>query len=87
MTTADHTPSPDVVERLLTIVARDGMVAREKLSLDAPLDSLGIDSAEVILILMSIEEEFGVYIPVDTEMSEIKTVGDLVNALAAHIAR
>lgn len=74
-----------MVERLLAIISKEGMVAPEKLSLDATLDTLGVASVDVVVILLAIEEEFGVYIPVNNELSEIKTVGDLVQELAKHI--
>jgi acyl carrier protein len=54
--------------------------------LDAPLDTLNIVSSDVIVILMAIEEEFGCYIPVDSDLSEVKTVGELVRTLAKHIS-
>lgn len=53
--------------------------------MDASLESLGVVSADVVVILLAIEEEFGVYIPVDNELSEVQTVSDLVTALATHI--
>ena len=77
---------PELSDRLISIISKEGMVPRERLSLDAPLDTTGIHSSDVIVVLMAIEEEFGVYIPVDSDLSEMKTVGDLVNALAKHIA-
>lgn len=77
---------PAFVERLLDVISKEGMVDREKLTLDAPIDSLGIQSVDVVMILMAIEEEFGVYIPVTNELSEMSNVGDMINALAKHIA-
>lgn len=78
--------SPELVQRLLDIVAKEGMVDRATLSLDAPLDSIGLVSADVVVILLAIEEEFGVYVPVDTGLADAKTLDDLVTALANHIA-
>jgi acyl carrier protein len=34
---------------------------------------------------MAVEEQFGVYIPVDDSLSDARTLGDLVNALAGHL--
>jgi acyl carrier protein len=76
----------ELVNRLLGIISKEGLVPAEKLSFDASLDTLGVQSADVVVILLAIEEEFKVYIPVDSELSEMKTVGDLVRALAKHIA-
>lgn len=77
---------PEFINRLLAIISKEGLVPAEKLSFDAALDTLGVQSADVVAILLAIEDEYGVYIPVDSELSETKTVGDLVHALARHIA-
>lgn len=80
-------PSPEVIDRLLDIVAREGMVEREKLTMDAALDTLGVQSADIVVILMTIEDEFEVYISIDDELSEATTVGDLVAVVAARIEK
>ena len=77
----------DIEDRLLTIVSREGLIDRSKLSSDATLDSLGISSADVIVILMAIEEEMGVYIPVDGSLSDASTVGEFVAALRPHLVK
>lgn len=41
------------------------------------LTDLGADSLDLVEVLMSLEDEFGVSIP-DEAIPEIKTVGDLV---------
>lgn len=71
----------EVEEKLLAIVSREGLIDRSKLSPDATLDSLGISSADVIVILMAVEEEFGAYIPVDGPLSDARTVGEFVAVL------
>lgn len=63
---------------LLELVAREGMVEPENLNMDAKLADLDIISADFIMILMAIEEEYGAYIPVDAEMTNLETVGDLL---------
>ena len=87
MDTSEKAPTSDIQERLLTIIAKEGMVDREKLMPDASLDSLGVASVDVVVILLAIEEEFGVYIPVDSELAEVRTLGDLTKALTDQINR
>lgn len=41
---------------------------------------LGADSLDVVEMLMSVEEEYGISIP-DEEASKIKTVGDIVRLI------
>ena len=73
---------PDTLERLLDLVAKEGMVERDALKPDASFEDLGIESADMVVILMAIEEEFGVYIPVDGELAEATTVGDFLKVLS-----
>ena len=63
--------------RLLDIIAREGLVEASRLVPEVTLDELGIKSADVVMILMVIEEEFGAYIPVDDALSNAKTLEDL----------
>ncbi|WP_439496045.1 acyl carrier protein [Bosea sp. (in: a-proteobacteria)] len=84
--TTESKPAPEIVERLLDLVAKEGMVDRDKVKLDAELDTLGVKSADVVMILVAIEDEFGTYIAIDSELSEVKTVGELVSLVAARIA-
>ena len=71
---------------LLDLVAEEAMVERAVLSADAKLDELDIASADFVMILMAIEEKFDVYISVDSEMSEMETVQDLLDLAAKKIA-
>lgn len=75
----------DLDERILAIVATEVMIDKEKLRLDAPLSDLDIQSADYVMILMAVEEKFGVYISVDSELTDAATVGDLVNVVSGRI--
>lgn len=70
-------------EDLLDIVAEEAMVDRALLERGARLDALDIASADFVMVLMAIEEKFGIYISVDNELSELETVQDLLS-LASH---
>jgi acyl carrier protein len=72
-------------QELLLLVAREGMVDVENLKRDAVLADLDIISADFIMILMAIEEEYGAYISVDSQLSEIESVGDLMDVAIAKI--
>ena len=79
--------SDQIEDRLLSIVSREGLIDRSKLSPDATLDSLGIASADVIVILMAVEEEFGAYVPVDDTLSDARTVAEFLAALRPHLLK
>ena len=72
----------DYRTRLLDIIAREGLVDAGRLVPDVTLDELGIKSADVVMILMVIEEEFDAYIPVDDALSNAKTLEDLLKSTA-----
>ena len=82
----DDNSNQQLESDLLDLVAEEAMVDRSVLSADAKLDELDIASADFVMILMAIEEKFDVYISVDSEMSEMKTVQDLLDLATKKIA-
>ena len=48
------------------------------------VNDLGADSLDVVEMMMSIEDEFGMMIE-DEEIAEMRTVGDVVNYIENHI--
>lgn len=71
---------------LLDLVAEEAMVDRAVLTREARLEELNIASADFVMILMAIEEKFGVYISVDNELTDLETVQDLLRLAAKKIA-
>ena len=71
---------------LLDLVAEEAMVERDVLTREARLDELDIASADFVMILMAIEEKFGVYISIDNEIADLQTVQDLLSLAAKKIA-
>lgn len=73
--------------QIIDVIVKEGMVDREKATLDATIESLDLKSIDVVMILTAIEEKFDVYIPMDGPFHEAKNIGDLVDAIAAHIGK
>ena len=48
------------------------------------VNDLGADSLDVVEMMMSVEDEFGLMIE-DEEIAEMRTVGDAVNYIENHI--
>ena len=71
---------------LLDLVAEEAMVDRALLTPQAKLDELDIASADFVMILMAIEEKYGIYISVDNEMADLKSVQDLLSLASKKIA-
>lgn len=73
-----------VLEKVKAILAEQFDVEEDKVTADTDLqEDLGADSLDVVDLLMSIEDEFGVEVP-DDEIENIKTVGSLVSYIEAN---
>ncbi len=79
---SEHT---DLSKDLLELVAREGMVDSSEIEPESRLEDLDIQSADFVMILMALEEEYGVYISVDNELSDVETVQDLLTMAQAKI--
>jgi acyl carrier protein len=78
---------PEIANQIIDVIVKEGMVDREKATLDATIESLDLKSIDIVMILTAIEEKFDVYIPMDGPFHEAKNIGDLINAIAAHISK
>ena len=67
-----------VFEKVRDILVEQLDVEEEKVSMEASImDDLSADSLDIVDLVMSLEDEFGVEIP-DDQVENIKTVGDIV---------
>ncbi len=71
-------------ERLQAILVKDYKLDLGQVTLDAPLDALGIDSLGVADMLFNVEDEFHIVLP--PEPVELPTIGDVVNFIDGLIA-
>jgi len=71
-------------ERLSAILIKDYKLQPDRLTLDAPLESLGIDSLGTVELLWSIEEAFQIKLPPDPV--DLPTLGDVVRYVDKLIA-
>ncbi|HZM07992.1 MAG TPA: phosphopantetheine-binding protein [Methylocella sp.] len=77
----------ELANQIIDVIVKEGMVDREKATLDATIESLDLKSIDIVMILTAIEEKFDVYIPMDGPFHEAKSVGDLIDAIAAYIIK
>ena len=76
--------APDLEARLKKIIAEQLGVDDEQIVPSASFtDDLNADSLDLVELIMSLEEEFGVEIP-DADAEKILTVGDALNYLNAN---
>lgn len=72
-------------ESLCAILMKDHKIAAERLTMDAPLESLGIDSLGTVELLWTIEDAFQITLP--PQPVDLPTLGDVVRYVDGLIAR
>jgi len=74
-----------VFDKVKEYILQQLPVDAAKITMDAKLvDDLGADSANLMMLIMDLEGEYGMTVEDDALMS-IKTVGDIVSYIEAHI--
>jgi acyl carrier protein len=77
--------APELETRLKKIVAEQLGVDESKIIPSARFsDDLNADSLDLVEMIMSLEEEFGVEIP-DEDAEKILTVGDAMSYIESHL--
>lgn len=71
-------------DRLCAILAKDYKLDAAQLTLEAPLESLGIDSLGVADLLFNLEDEFGISLP--PEPVQLLTLGDVASFIDGLLA-
>lgn len=70
-----------VIEKVKELVAEQLGVSKDAVAAETNIiEDLGADSLDVIEMLMTLEEEFGISIP-DDKINQIKTVGQIVELI------
>jgi len=82
-----HMDKGDVVEQILDVIAKEGMVDRAKITLDATLEDLQLKSMDIVVILTGLEEKFSVYIPIDGPLAEAKNVREFVDHVMEYLSQ
>jgi acyl carrier protein len=72
-------------EHLSAILVRDYALAPDRLTPDAPLESLGIDSLGTVELLWTVEDAFKIKLPQDPVT--LRTLGDVVRFIDELVAR
>ena len=73
-----------VFEKLQAIIADQLELDAETITPDSNiLDDLGADSLDVVDLIMSVEDEFGIEVP-DEALENIRTVNEMVKYIEDH---
>lgn len=74
-----------VFEKVRELICSQFSVDEEKITMDTAFaEDLNADSLDVVELIMAIEEEFDIEIN-DSEVENIKTVGDVVNYISNNV--
>ena len=69
----------EIFDKLKELVVDQLGVEEDEVTMEASMqDDLGADSLDLVDLVMSVEEEFGVKVA-DEDLENIKTVGDILN--------
>ena len=69
------------------LIAKEAQIDKAKLVPEATLKSLDVDSLDMSMVLMAIEEKFDIYLSIDSDLEQIETYNDLVEMLLAKVRR
>jgi len=76
------------VEReIIELIVNEGKIDPSRITPDATFQSLELQSMDTVMILMAIEEKFGVYVPIDGQIAEAKDLNTFVRSLSDHILK
>ncbi|MCR4676426.1 MAG: acyl carrier protein [Sphaerochaetaceae bacterium] len=68
-------------EEVKKVLAKQLRISEDKITMDSRImEDLGADSLNVLMLLMNMEEDYGIKIP-DEALATFKTVADIVNYL------
>ncbi len=71
-------------EAVRKVMAEQLRIPEEKITPESKIkDDLGADSLDILQLLMTIEEEYGITVP-DEELAAFETVGGIVKYLEEH---
>lgn len=76
----------DIFQTMQGLVSEQFSVDQESVTMETAFEEdLGADSVDIVELVMGIEEEFEVSLTEEEELKELKTVGDVVNYVAAQL--
>ena len=74
-------------ERLQAVLKKENGIEPERVTQDATLESLGLDSLDLIELLFEVEDEFNIRIPQDggsgLRMAKVQDIVDSIDAILA----
>ena len=74
----------EIFERVRTMLAEQLEIDEDRITMDSNImEDFDADSLDVVDMVMSLEDEFGIEVP-DDAIETLRTVGDVVNFVDSH---
>ena len=73
----------DTFNKIMDLVAHELDIDKKLITEQSTLQDLGADSLDIVEIIMSLEEQFGMEIK-DEDAEKMKTIKDIVDYIQAH---
>lgn len=73
----------DTLQKIVDVIVKELKVEQNAIKVDASFQDLGVDSLDMVQIIMKCEEQFGLEIP-DHVAEEFHTVNDVVDYINQH---
>jgi len=73
--------TPGRLQQIIDIIAEDGAIDRDLITPDATLETMGLESMDVVMILMGVEEKLNIYLPMNNDLSSARNMRDFVTAI------
>ena len=74
----------EIFERVRTMLAEQLEIDEDRITMDSNImEDFDADSLDVVDMVMSLEDEFGIEVP-DDAIENLRTVGDVVNFVDSH---
>ena len=76
-----------IFEKLKELLSEQFGVEEDTITMDTGFDDLGADSVDLVELVMAMEEEFDIGEVQEDELTELKTVGDIVQFLSGKLSK
>lgn len=73
------------LDKIVTILVEEGTVNRSSIVPEATLESLDLQSVDIVRILLAIEEKLGIYVPIDNELASARNLSEFIAPIAGSI--
>ena len=75
----------ELEKAIIDIIVRETKLDPSRVTPEATFESLDLRSIDLVEAMMAIEEKFGVYFPMDSNLTDAKNVEQFVQAVVSRI--